>query len=76
MTALRWLRAERSLDGVPILLFSGSERDLDEQRAEIRRLGAEAVCKPLRLDEIMEFIAHPPDTARRRSDVPSPHVRH
>jgi DNA-binding response OmpR family regulator len=76
MTALRWLRAERSLDGVPILLFSGSERDLDEQRAEIRRLGAETVCKPLRLEEIMEFIAHPPDTARRRSDAASPHVRH
>jgi DNA-binding response OmpR family regulator len=76
MTALRWLRAERALDGVPILLFSGNERDLDEQRAEIRRLGAEAVCKPLRLEEIMEFIAHPPDTARRRAEAVSPLVRH
>jgi len=66
MTALRWLRAERALDAVPILVFSGSEHDLDEQRAEIERLGAEAVGKPLRPDQIAEFVAHPPHRARRR----------
>ncbi|HTM19757.1 MAG TPA: response regulator [Kofleriaceae bacterium] len=77
MTALRWLRAERALDEVPILLFSGSERDLEEQRNEIRRLGAEALIKPLRIDEIMEFIAHPPESARRRGgDGASPTLRH
>lgn len=70
MTALRWLRAEKLLDKVPILVFSGSSEELDERRAEINALSAEAMPKPLRVDELVAFVTTPPPTATR-SDRPS-----
>jgi len=68
MTALRWLRAERLLDSVPILVFSGSSEELDERRAEINALWAEAMPKPLRVDELVAFVTTPPRTAIRPAD--------
>ncbi len=68
MTALRWLRADRSLDAVPILVFSGSTEDLEERRDEITALAAEVLPKPLQVDALVEFVTTPPPHATR---VPS-----
>ena len=65
MTALRWLRAEPLLDSVPILVFSGSNTDLDARRKEINALSAEAMPKPLRVDDLVAFVTTPPATAIR-----------
>ncbi len=69
MTALRWLRAEKLLDTVPILVFSGSSEELDERRAEINALSAEAMPKPLRVDELVAFVTTPPPTATRKGQT-------
>ncbi|HUH01592.1 MAG TPA: response regulator [Kofleriaceae bacterium] len=66
VTALRWLRAERMLDGVPILVFSASEDELEQHRAEIEKLGAEIRPKPLDVDQLVAFVTSPPATASRR----------
>lgn len=66
VTALRWLRAERMLDAVPILVFSASEDELEQHRAEIEKLGAEIRPKPLDVDQLVAFVTAPPPTASRR----------
>jgi DNA-binding response OmpR family regulator len=61
MTALRRLRAEASLDGVPILVFSGNPAHLEACRAEIEALSAESALKPEAIDRICELVgASPP----------------
>lgn len=65
MTALRWLRAESSLDQVPILVFSSSAEDLDQRREEIAALAAEVLPKPLQVDKLVAFVTTPPAGARR-----------
>jgi DNA-binding response OmpR family regulator len=66
VTALRWLRAERALDGVPILVFSASADELEQHRAEIEKLGAEIRPKPLDVDQLVAFVTSPPVAASRR----------
>jgi two-component system, OmpR family, response regulator MprA len=65
LTALRWLRAERSLDAVPILVFSGSVDDLERVRSEIVDLAAETAPAPLDDDQLVEFLSAPPASASR-----------
>lgn len=65
MTALRWLRAEGSLDSVPILVFSGSDVDMADSASEIADLRAALKRKPDAMCTILDFIARPPATARR-----------
>ncbi len=65
LTALRWLRGETSLDGVPILVFSGSDEELEERREEIERLGADVQHKPLDVDQLVRFVTEPPARAFR-----------
>ncbi len=65
LTALRWLRGERSLDEVPILVFSGSDAELEDRRDEIERLGADVQHKPLDVDQLVQFVTAPPPRAFR-----------
>jgi DNA-binding response OmpR family regulator len=57
LTVLRWLRAERKLDGVPILMFSGSSGELEEVRAEIEALRAESLPKTEAVERVLEFVS-------------------
>jgi CheY-like chemotaxis protein len=67
--ALRMLRAEPVLDAVPILVFSGSLDALAEARTEIDELAAEALPKPLEDEQLVDFVAAPPPSARRSLSV-------
>jgi DNA-binding response OmpR family regulator len=71
MTALRWLRAERLLDTVPILVFSGSSEELEERRAEIEALSALAMPKPLKVDDLVAFVTTRRSGASGRGSGPS-----
>lgn len=59
LTALRWLRGDKALDRVPILVFSGSEVELEQSRTEIEKLGAEVRSKPLDVDDLVTFVTRP-----------------
>jgi CheY-like chemotaxis protein len=66
LTALRWLRDEHTLDSVPILVFSGSDEELELNRAEIEALAASVGHKPLEVDDLVAFVTSPPAEAARR----------
>lgn len=65
LTALKWLRNERGLDDVPILVLSGSAVDIQHCRDEIADLRATLRFKPDALSTILDFIANPPPSAHR-----------
>ncbi|MBI4510517.1 MAG: response regulator [Deltaproteobacteria bacterium] len=65
MTVLRWLRAEPALDNVPILVLSGDDRELHRLRDEIATYRAAVHEKPIKAEELLEFLTEPPLIARR-----------
>ena len=64
--ALRWLRAEKSLDHVPILVYSGSTEELESRRAEIAKLNADSQTKPLQADALLQFGLYLLDRGQQR----------
>jgi DNA-binding response OmpR family regulator len=67
MTALRWLRADASLDDIPILVFTGDPCQAESCRPEVEALCADVALKPQAIDQVSDFLAAPPARARRRS---------
>jgi CheY-like chemotaxis protein len=66
VAALALLRAEPALDLVPILVFSGSYRELDRRRDEIEALGAAWLPKTDAVEQVARFLAEPPASALGR----------
>lgn len=65
ITALSRLRADRSLDHVPILVFADDASDLDRARDDITALDAEGLAKPVADDAVIELVTAPPASASR-----------
>jgi CheY-like chemotaxis protein len=61
--ALELLRADPALDHVPILVFSGSYKELERRRGEIEKLGAAWLPKADAVSQVARFLAEPPPSA-------------
>ncbi|MCG8423454.1 MAG: response regulator [Proteobacteria bacterium] len=69
LAAVRELRAESTLDPVPILILVDHFDKLNSGRAEVAGLAAEVMLKPLSDEELIGFVSDPPQTAWRSDNM-------